>query len=206
MGRRMPETIRGMKKDGGFNAQEGELNMKTNRENIDRLVKLGLLAALSCLMMLIRFPLFLPFLEYDMADVPILIGTFLYGPWWGLLLTAAVCVLQGVTVSAGSGIIGILMHFFATGAFVIVAGLIYQKRHTLKGALLALLCGALTMVALMAPLNLIFTGYFMGTPIDAVLALMLPAIIPFNAVKAFGNSLITLLVYKAVGKALKLLR
>ncbi len=178
--------------------------MQVQKQNVDRLVKLGLLAALSCIMMLIRFPLFLPFLEYDMADVPIFIGTFLYGPWWGLLLTAVVCVLQGVTISAGSGIIGILMHFFATGGFVIVAGLIYQKRHTFKGALLALICGSITMVLLMIPLNLIFTGYFMGTPIDAVKALLLPAIIPFNSVKAFGNSLITLLVYKAVGRALKM--
>ena len=163
-----------------------------------------MLAALSCLMMLIRFPLFLPFLEYDMADVPILIGTFLYGPWWGLLLTGAVCVLQGVTVSAGSGVIGILMHFFATGGFVIVAGLLYRRFHTFRGALLSLACGSLTMIALMVPLNLVFTGYFMGTPIQAILDLLLPAIIPFNAVKALGNSLLTLLLYKSVGRLLLL--
>ncbi len=177
--------------------------MKNNRA-VDRVVKLGMLAALSCIMMLIRFPLFLPFLEYDMADVPILIGAFLYGPWWGLLLTAAVCVLQGLTVSAGSGVIGVLMHFFATGGFVIVAGLLYRRFHTFKGALLSLCCGALTMIALMVPLNLLFTGYFMGTPIQAVLDLLLPAIIPFNAVKAFGNSILTLLLYKTIGRALKI--
>lgn len=176
----------------------------TMSARIDRVVKLGMLTALSLVMMLIRFPLFLPFLEYDMADVPILIGTFLFGPWYGLLLTLAVCVLQGVTVSAASGIVGILMHFFATGGFVVVAGLIYRKRHTFKGALLALLCGALTMILLMIPLNLVFTGYFMGVGVEAVKALLLPAIIPFNAVKAFGNSLVTLLLYKAVGRVLKL--
>ena len=173
------------------------------REHVERLVKLGLLTALSLIMMLIRFPLFLPFLEYDMADVPILIGTFLYGPWWGLLLTAAVCVLQGVTVSAGSGIIGILMHFFATGGFTLVAGTIYRRFHSFKGAVAALCCGAAAMVVLMIPLNLVFTGYFMGTPIRTVLDLMLPAIIPFNAVKAVANALITLLLYKTVGRVLK---
>lgn len=178
--------------------------MQYNKTRVDRLVKLALLAALSLIMMLIRFPLFLPFLEYDMADVPIFIGTFLFGPWWGLLLTAVVCVLQGVTVSAGSGIIGILMHFFATGAFVTVAGLIYRRMHTFKGALLALACGSVTWVLWMIPLNLIFTGYFMGTPIDVIKSLLLPAIIPFNAVKAVGNSVITLLLYKSVGKVLKL--
>ncbi len=171
---------------------------------VDRLVKLGLLAALSMLMMLIRFPLFLPFLEYDMADVPIIIGTFLYGPWWGLLLTAAVSVLQGLTISAGSGLIGILMHFFASGEFMVVAGSIYRRVHTFKGALLSLVCGSLTMILLMVPLNLVFTGYFMGTPIDVVKGLMWPAIIPFNVVKACINSVLTLLLYKSVGRVLKL--
>lgn len=174
------------------------------KTGVDRMVRLGLLAALSMLMMLIRFPLFLPFLEYDMADVPILIGTFLYGPWWGLLLTAAVAMLQGVTVSAGSGIIGVLMHFFATGAFVIVAGLLYRRFHTFKGALLSLACGSLTMIVMMIPLNLVFTGYFMGTPIDVVKGLLWPAIIPFNAVKAGANSVLTILLYKSVGRALQL--
>ena len=178
----------------------------TNRQSIDRVVKLGLLAALSLLMMLIRFPWPpLPFLEYDMADVPILIGTFLYGPWWGLLLTAAVCLLQGVTVSAASGVIGILMHFFATGAFVIVAGSLYRRPrfHTFRGALMALVCGSLTMIVMMVPLNLVFTGYFMGTPIASVVAL-LPAIILFNAFKAGVNAVITLLLYKLIGRVLKL--
>ncbi|MDO4572055.1 MAG: ECF transporter S component [Clostridia bacterium] len=173
-------------------------------KGVDRLVKLGLLAALSCLMMLIRFPWFTAaFLEYDMADVPILIGTFLYGPWWGLLLTAAVCILQGVTVSAGSGIIGVCMHFFATGGFVLVAGLIYRRLHTFRGALISLACGAVTMILLMIPLNLVFTGYFMGAPMETVIAMLLPVIIPFNAFKAGLNALITLLLYKAIGRVLK---
>lgn len=175
-------------------------------QGVDRLVKLGVLAALSCLMMLIRFPIFptAPFLEYDMADVPILIGTFLYGPWWGLLLTAVVCILQGITISSASGIIGILMHFFATGGFVIVAGLIYRRFHTFKGALVSLVCGALTMILLMIPLNLLFTGLFMGTPIDKIAAMLLPVIIPFNAIKGFGNALITMMLYKLIGRVLKI--
>ena len=179
-----------------------------NRTYVDRVVKLGLLAALSVLLAVtIRFPIFpaAPFLEYDMADVPVFIGTFLFGPWWGLLLTAVVCVLQGLTVSAGSGVIGVLMHFFATGGFVLVAGFLYraQKYHTFKGALLSLACGCVTWVLLMIPLNLIFTGWFMGTPTSVIWSMMGPVILPFNAIKAVGNSAITLLLYKSIGRVLK---
>lgn len=177
---------------------------------VDRIVKLGLLAALSVLLVLIvHFPLFpsaAPFLEYDMGDVPILIGTFLFGPWWGLLLTAVVCLIQGMTVSASSGFIGILMHLIATGGFVIVAGSIYRvpRFHSFRGAVLSLILGGLTMVVLMIPLNLVFTGYFMGTPIDIIKAMLVPVIIPFNLIKAGINGVITILLYKAVGHVLKL--
>ncbi len=87
------------------------------RENTGRLVRLGMLAALSLLLVyFIRFPIFpsAAFLEYDMADVPILIGTFLYGPLWGLALTAVVSTLQGFWYRKVAGVIGVMMHFFAT--------------------------------------------------------------------------------------------
>lgn len=184
------------------------------RSTADKLVKLALLAAISVILaLLIHFPILpqLSFLEYDMADVPILIGTFLYGPFWGLLLTLVVSVIQGVTVSASSGIIGIVMHFIATGGFVLVAGLIYRgTRRTLKYAIIALIAGALTMVALMVPLNYFISPMFIQSPefpykaAQSTIWSMMWLFVAFNAIKAFGNALITFLLYKAVGRVLKL--
>lgn len=182
--------------------------MKTS-EQVNRLVKLGLLAAISLILVyLIHFPIFpaAPFLEYDMADVPILIGTFLFGPAAGVLLTAVVSILQWLLISPQSGWIGAAMHFFATSGFVLVAGNIYRRNRTKKTAIIALIAGACTMILLMIPLNLIFTGHFMGTPIQVVKDMMFPVIVPFNAIKAFGNGFITFLLYKAVGKVLKMER
>ena len=72
--------------------------------NTKQITTLGVMSALSIvLMILIRIPFpTAPFLEYDPADIPILISTFLFGPWWGLLMTAAVSVIQGITVSSSS--------------------------------------------------------------------------------------------------------
>lgn len=164
-----------------------------------RLVTMSTLCALSIvLLMLVRFPIIpgASFLEYEPADVPILIGTFIYGPMAGLLMTAVVSIIQGATVSAASGWVGIAMHFIATGIFVIVAGNIYKKIHNIKGALIALLLGSLAMVLIMIPSNLFFTVKFYGYPYEAVKALLVPAIIPFNAIKALANSIIVLVVYK----------
>ncbi len=172
-----------------------------------KLVRMGILTAMSIVLVyFIHFPIFpaAPFLEYDMADVPILIGTFLFGPAAGLMLTLAVSILQGVLVSSGSGIIGIMMHVFATGAYVLVAGNIYKHHRSMKGALLAIICGAATMIIMMIPLNLIFTGYFMGTPMNVVWELMFPVIVPFNAIKAVANGALTFMLYKSVAKVMRL--
>lgn len=177
------------------------------KSSVNRLVKLGMLAALSLVLVyFIRFPIFpaAPYLEYDMADVPILIGTFLFGPWWGLMLTAAVSVLQWLLVSTGSGWVGAVMHFCATGANVLLAGLIYRRVHTLKGAIVALASGILVQTLMMIPLNLIFTVHFNGAPAEVVKAMLVPVIIPFNLIKAGINALITFLLYKSLGKLLRL--
>ena len=172
------------------------------KSNTKQVVQMGLFAAISVILVaLIHLPIIpaVPFLEYDPADIPILLCTFLYGPLAGFVLTAAVSVLQGVTVSAGSGIIGILMHIFSTGSFVLAAGNLYRRHPSLKGSAVALAAGILAMVLTMIAWNLIFTPLFMGTPIDAVIAL-LPYIILFNGIKAGINGLLAFLVCHALKK------
>ena len=171
-----------------------------------RMVVMAMLAAVSILLVwLIHFPIFpaYGFLEYDMADVPILIGTFLFGPLSGLLLTFVVSAIQAFTVSAASGWVGGLMHFCATGAFVLVAGFVYKKLRSRTGATLALILGTLTMTLVMIPLNLTITVHFWGLPRDVVMGMLVPGIIPFNLIKAGANSIMTFAVYKSVGSLLR---
>lgn len=180
-------------------------NMK-QRTYIDRMVKLGMLTALSIILVYaIHFPIFpaAAYLEYDMADVPILIGTFLYGPWWGLALTAVVSLLQWLLVSPQSLWVGAVMHFCATGSYVIAAGLIYSRNKTRTTALIGMAIGAVLQTLMMIPMNLIFTVHFFGVPREAVVALLPTAIIPFNAIKTVANSIITFLLYKRVAKLLE---
>jgi len=176
------------------------------KNEVKNLVRLTMLSALSVLLMfLIRFPLIpaAPFMEYEPGDVPALIAAFLFGPGAGVLVTLIVSLIQAMTVSAGSGWIGAIMHFIATGTMVIVAGVIYKKVHTFKGAIIALIASSITMTLVMIPLNLIFTTKFMNVPVDAVKAMIIPVIIPFNMLKASLNSVLTVFVYKPVGKFLR---
>jgi riboflavin transporter FmnP len=165
-----------------------------------RLAKMGMLVAISIVLVyFIHFPIFpaVAFLEYDPADIPILMGTFAFGPIAGLLLTLVTAVIQGVTVSAASGAYGIIMHIIATGAFVIAAGLIYKKHKTRKGAVIGLIVGTLVMTVVMIGANMVITPIFMGVTRQVVWTLM-PFIAAFNLVKAGINSIVTFLLYKRI--------
>ena len=172
-------------------------------QNVRKLAVMAMLVAISVVLVyLIHLPLIpaVPFLEYDPADIPILIGAFAYGPLAGVFLTVVTSVVQGLTVSAGSGAYGIIMHIIATSTLVIVAGNIYKVKHTKIGAVIALVCGTLAMGIIMMPANHFITPIFMGVPTKVVDDLLLPGILPFNLIKAGINSIVTFLVYKTVSR------
>ena len=174
--------------------------MTNTQSKTARLAKMAMLVAISIVLVaIVRFPIFpaVAFLEYDPADIPIMVGTFAFGPGAGILLTVVTSVLQGVTVSAKSGAYGIIMHIIATSTLVIVAGLIYRKEKTKKHAIMGLLCGTAAMTLIMIAANLVITPLFMGVPRSAVWDLM-PFIAAFNVVKAGVNSLVTFLTYKRI--------
>lgn len=178
------------------------------KTNTKKLTTLGVLAACSIILVaIIHFPIFpaVSFLEYDPADVPILIGTFLFGPVWGIVLTVIVSLIQGMTVSAHSGAYGIAMHIIATSAFALVAGTIYKHNKNKKGALIAIICGIIAMVAVMYPANLVLTPIYLealaGMEIEAAKGMvnsLMPFILLFNLTKAGINGVITYLVYKRI--------
>lgn len=174
-------------------------------EKIRKMVTMAILVAISIVLVsVIHVPLIpaVPFLEYDPADIPILIGAFAYGPVAGIILTVVTSVIQGLTVSASSGLYGIIMHIIATSVLVLVASGIYRVRHTKKGAILGLVCGTVAMALVMLPANHFITPAFMGVPTEVLDALLLPGILPFNLIKAGINSVVTFLVYKTVSRHL----
>ena len=94
--------------------ETGTVKMVMSKKKTVKMVKMGVMVAISVAMVyLVHFPIFpaVPFLEYDPADISILIGTFAFGPEAGLVLTVVTAVVQGLTVSAGSGLYGILTSY-----------------------------------------------------------------------------------------------
>ncbi len=172
---------------------------KKLKYDVLKTAQMGMLVAIS-IVSLYLIPLFsffpsAPYLQYDVADVPVLVGTMLFGPGAGLLILALVSILQGITISAAGGWVGIVMHFCASGALVLVAGIIYKKWKTLCSLVVGLVLGSLSMTAIMIPLNLFLTSRFYGIPYEAVKDLLVPVTIPFNLIKAGLNSTITAILF-----------
>ncbi len=169
-----------------------------------RLACLGLLTAVSYGLCWVGFSIFpsAAFLKLEIAIVPILFSAFLFGPWWALPVALIKAVLHGITIS-GTGIWGILMDFISTAVLVVVAGLIYRKFHTRKGAVAALAAGGISMLIVMVPLNLLITPIYTGAPVNAIVAMLLPVLIPFNLIKIVVNAVITFFLYKPLSRFLK---
>jgi len=171
-------------------------------EQTRKLTTIAMLTAVSAVLItLVHFPLFpsAAFLQYDPADVSILIGAFAYGPVAGVIITVLASFIQAFFLG-GDGVYGFLMHVIASSVLAVTAGSIYRLRHTRAGAALSLCCGTLMMGLVMMVANHFITPMFMGAPVEVVDAMLLPVILPFNLLKAGINSVITFLVYKTVSR------
>lgn len=171
-----------------------------------RLVYCGLLTAVAVVLGIaaIYFPIRLfsiaPFLLYDPADVPIIIGTLLMGAGHGLLITVAVSLIMGLYEA---GLIGAFMHIASTGLLVVlIAGFYHLSTHRFR-YMLGAVVGTISATAVMVGLNLLVTPLYMGVPVEQVVKLLVPAIIPFNLIKAGVNSALGYAVFAALSPYLR---
>ena len=175
------------------------------RVDTRQLAAMAMLVALAYVVTAVtRFPLMsaAPYLKYDPKDVVLAIGAFLFGPLPGCVMSATVCLIEMFTVSE-SGPYGFIMNLAASLTFICPAALLYHRRRTAGGAIVGLVLGAVTMTATMLLWNYIITPYYNQTPRDVVAAMLVPVILPFNAIKASLNASLILVLYQPVNNALR---
>ena len=107
-----------------------------------------------------------------------------------------------VTISE-TGPTGALMNLLSTCTFACTAAMIYKKKHTLSGAILALIGGTVLMTIAMLLWNWLITPIYMGYPRETVAEMLIPFFLPFNLLKAGLNSAFVLFLYKPLVTALR---
>ena len=93
---------------------------------------------------------------------------------------------------------GAVMNALVVCGYVIPSALIYKRMRTWKGAIIGLIVSFICAVILAIVGNLLVTPIYAGMPVEAVAAMIVPILLPFNTMKAALNAVITLAIYKAI--------
>ncbi len=142
------------------------------------------------------------FLKFDLKDVIIAIGGFIFGPLNVLFISTVVSLIEMVTVST-TGPWGLLMNIISTCSFLCPAAYLYKKHRSFQWAVLGLVIGGVFMTATMMLWNYLVTPIYQGMPRAAVADLLIPVFLPFNLTKGLMNGALTMLLYKPVVMALR---
>ncbi len=169
----------------------------TNRWSTKQLVTMALMCAIAIILSFIEFPIMpaASFLKLDIALVPSAVVGFAYGAGPGALVGIVSAVAHGAITGNW---VGCLMNIIVACAFVIPASAIYKRNRTFKGAVIGLVVSTACIVVAAIVANLVVDPLFYGMPFDAVAALVVPAILPFNIIKGVVVSILTALVYKSI--------
>lgn len=167
-----------------------------------KLVTLAMLSAIAYVAMLvIHIPV--SFLTIDPKDTIIVISGFMMGPLASLIMAAVVAFLEMITVS-DTWVIGFLMNTLSSCAFACTAAIIYKRRHSMKGAIIALIAAVAAQTVIMLLWDWLMVPLYMEHATrEMVVSMLVPLFLPFNLLKGAINMALTLLLYKPVITAVR---
>ncbi|MFA9381821.1 MAG: ECF transporter S component [Acetanaerobacterium sp.] len=184
-----------------------------------QLTYVAMFSAISAVLMYLEFPLpFMPpFLKVDLSGIPILLAAFMLGPVQAVFITLIKDLIHLLSTQTGG--VGELADFLMLSALAVTAHYIYRYSKTKKGALLACMGGSVAAIAIACLSNyfLLIPFYSKIMPIDAIIGAcaavnpfvnsiemyILLAVVPFNIIKCFILSFVTMLTYKKLSRLLK---
>lgn len=191
--------------------------------NIRMFTAIGMLSAISFILMLLDFPVpLMPvFIKMDISDLPALIGGLAYGPLAGVLISLIKNLLH--LPMSHTAWIGEASNFILSSIFVVTASLFYKRKKTKKHAIIGSIVGAVAMAIASIASNyfIIYPIYSNFLPIDQIISAyqailpnigmkannpLLQCLIVFNApftfIKALLSVIITIIIYKPLSPIL----
>lgn len=193
------------------------------KTNVRRMAQMGMLAAISVILMLFEIPLpFAPaFYEIDFSEVPVMVGCFTMGPAAGAAIEFLKILLNFAMNGTDTAGVGEFANFLIGCSLVVPAAIIYKKKRTKSGAVIGMAVGTAFMTFVGCFLNafVLLPAYAkaFGMPIDALVGMgsavnghitdlatfAIFAVAPFNLLKGFLVCAIVLLIYKKISPILK---
>ncbi|MTD30086.1 ECF transporter S component [Planomicrobium sp. YIM 101495] len=177
-------------------------------KKLQAMIVVGMLSSISFVLMLFNFPLpaLPPFLKVDFSDIPALIAAITMGPVAGILVAFFKNVLDWLFAGSPTGVpVGHMANLVTSILFILPVYVIYRKIASKKGIIAGLVLGTITMAIGMSVLNyfvfLPMYTYFLNVPAEtgnALFTTIVLGILPFNIVKGFILTAITLLMFNSI--------
>lgn len=193
--------------------------------NTRKVAMIGMFSAIAMILHLFDFPLpFAPnFYKLDFSELPILVGTFAFGPAAGVMMEFVKILLKLIVKGTSTVFVGDLANFVVGCSFILPASVMYAFRKNKKSAILACVAGTLIMTVFGTAFNAIYLlpafSKLYGMPLDQLLAMgtkvnplakegsiisfVVACVAPLNLVKGTSVSLVTLLIYKPLSPIIK---
>lgn len=206
-------------------AAQKKRGVKEPMLNTRKVAMIGMFSAIAMILMLFEFPLpFAPaFYELDFSELPILIGTFAFGPVAGVLMEFVKILLKLFIKGTSTVFVGDLANFAVGCSFILPASVVYAFRKNKKSAIVACVVGTLVMTVFGTAFNAIYllpafaklynmpldTILQMGSDINplvnegSIVSFVVACVAPLNLIKGASVSLITLLIYKPLSPIIK---
>lgn len=173
------------------------MNKTKQSSNLQKLVVLSLMAAVSVVLFFISFPLPLlpPYLKVDFSDVPALIAGLIFSPLAGVL----VVLLKNAIYFVASGAtdpIGVVANFIAGSLYILPVAYLYHKYRGVKSVVVGLVIGTTVMAIVMSILNYLIIlpaySWLMGMEMTDTIkwGTVLVGVLPFNFIKGVIVSLL----------------
>lgn len=197
--------------------------MAGKRMDTQKLTAIGMLAAVSAVLMVLEIPLWFmpPFYKLDISEVPVLIGAFTFGPVAGVMTELIKILIKLVVKGSETAFVGEAANFLVGISLVLPAAIIYKRKPTKKRALSGMAVGVICMTVLGSLVNafilLPFYAKAFHMPLDQIITLgsqvngavsdfktfVAFGVAPFNLLKGVVVSAITYMLYKRVSRYLK---
>lgn len=183
----------------------------------------GMFAAIAAVLMVLEMPVPFapPFYGLDLSELPVLVGTFAFGPVAGVLIEFCKVVLKVLFKPSSTAFVGELANFVIGCSYLLPASAVYLLHKTRKNAVIAVITGTLCMTVFGTAFNAVYLlpkfAQMFGMPMEAIIAmgtkvnpsirsvtgLVVMAVAPLNLLKGGLISLITMLIYKKISPILK---
>ena len=171
----------------------------SGRWSTKRIAMYALFVALSMAVSFVEFPIVpgVEWLKYDPSGIVSLVAGFAYGP-----AAAVIVSVLGFVPHLFTNPWGTLMAVLVALALSVPAALIYRRNKTRKGAVIGIIVGAIAALAVAIVGNMIVTPFYAHMTTAQVVALIVPALLPFNALKFTIHGVVTFLIYKPISNLL----